>query len=98
MRVIWENVRGQMVVRVNGNSEHYNGYVGNKSLPKPLSRATYASTAGAAGAVLAHVQHISGDLSSSTDFYPRGERVHASLFSSRATEKFVNLRRALAPL
>jgi len=48
-RVIWENVRGQMVVRVNGNSEHYNGYVGNKSLPKPLSRATYASTGGGGG-------------------------------------------------
>lgn len=46
MRVIWENVRGQMVVRVNGNSEHYNSYAGNKSLPGPLSRVTYASTGG----------------------------------------------------
>jgi len=73
-RVARENVRGQMVVRVNGNLEHYNGYVGNKSLPRPLSRATYASTGGAA---LAYVQHISGDLS--TDFYPRSETVRTSL-------------------
>lgn len=74
MRVIWENVRGQMVVRVNGNSEHYNGYVGNKSLPEPLSRVTYASTG---GVVLANIQHTFLAIFRALPiFTPRREREH----------------------
>ncbi|KAL0129238.1 hypothetical protein PUN28_004140 [Cardiocondyla obscurior] len=49
--------------------------------------------------VLAYTQRVSGDLSSSADFYPRREKsVRRPVRSLRDTEKFVSLRRALAPL
>lgn len=89
---IRENVRGQMVVRVNGNSEHYNGHVGNKSSPGPLSRATYASVR----ASYTHLRYrASLAIFLPADFYPRKHTGNAR----DATQKFAKaFERALASL
>lgn len=84
-----------MVVRVNGNSEHYNGHVSNKSLPWPLSRAMYASTGGIALALL-YTTHFwqSFELPIFIHEVERKRERKRSLCDG----KFVNSRRALAPL